>query len=99
MPNMGKMIKRQNKKTRLSNQLKYKEHSKYNCKRLDDCPLYGNCQTRNIVYRVVVKSQGNLDKIYIGTTECPFKQHLYNHCTSFNLMTYKNSTALIKYLW
>ena len=52
-------------------------------KNKNDCPIDGNCQTSDIIYKCIVSTTVNPDKIYVGTAEGNFKKRYYNHKTSF----------------
>ena len=39
----------------------------------NNCPLDGNCLTKNVVYKCVVSSKNVPDKQYIGLTEGEWK--------------------------
>ena len=69
-----------------------------NCKNPENCPLSGNCRTKNIVYKADVTSKHE-SKVYIGLCETEFKTKYNNHKSSFSLESRKNSTELSKYVW
>ena len=69
-----------------------------NCRKKDQCPLDGNCQVENIVYKATVTSRAGV-KHYVGSTGGKFKLRYYNHVSSFNKSTKKLSTELSKYVW
>lgn len=50
--------------------------------------------TKNVIYQVTVKVGDEPGIIYLGATECPWKDRLYSHKTSFN-----NSTKKYNYVW
>ena len=66
---------------------------------LTKCPLNGNCLQPCVIYQATTKSKDNLEKIYIGLIERPWKQRSYSHKLSFTNRKYAHSTALSKYLW
>ena len=72
-----------------------------NCRNKEDCPLYGQCQKREVVYESTVTSnqQNYKDKKYFGIAEESFKGRLYNHNLSFRNEFYENDTELSKELW
>ena len=70
-----------------------------NCKNRKDCPLDGNCQTSDIIYKYIASTTVNPDKIYLGTAEGNFKKRYYNHKTSFKNRGKANGTTLLKYVW
>ena len=69
-----------------------------NCKNPENCPLSGNCRTKNIVYKADVTSKRE-SNVYIGLCETEFKTRYNNHKSSFSLESKKNSTELSKYVW
>ena len=70
-----------------------------NCKNKNDCPLDGNCQTSDIIFKCIASTTINPDKIYLGTAEGNFKKRYYNHKTSFKNREKANDTTLSKYVW
>ena len=70
-----------------------------NCNYKTDCPLDGNCQTSDIIYKCIASTTVNPDKIYLGTAEGNFKKRYYNHKTSFKNREKANDTTLSKYVW
>ena len=65
---------------------------------IENCPLSGNCRTKNIVCKADVISKHE-SKVYIGLYETEFKTRYNNHKSSFSLENRKNSTELSKYVW
>ena len=55
----------------------------HNCKNKNDCPLDGNCQTSDIIFKCIASTTINPEKIYLGTAEGNFKKRYYNQKTSF----------------
>ncbi len=98
MPNMASIIQTHNKKVQRK---PVGENAKTcNCRKKEECPLSGKCQTNNVIYNaeVVVENQ-NQNKLYIGLTEHAFKQRYANHLQTFKHEKYENSTELSKYIW
>ena len=96
MPNVANIISGHNKRLRHPR----RPISPCNCRQKDNCPLNGECQASEIVYKAEVKSQGSgALKEYIGLTELPFKLRYANHQTSFRHERYRNSTELSKHSW
>ena len=58
-----------------------------------DCPLNGQCQIGEIVYKSTLTSnqQNYKDKNYFGIAEESFKERLYNHNLSFRNKFYKDN--------
>ena len=70
-----------------------------NCRNKEACPLDGNCQVRDVIYKCVASTSMNPDKTYFGTAEGDFKQRYYNHTKSFKYKKNSNDTTLAKYVW
>ena len=70
-----------------------------NCRKKEDCPLEGKCNTENIIYKCIVWTSSHPDKVYIGTAEGDFKNRSYNHISSFKNETQMNKTTLAKHVW
>lgn len=97
MPNIKHIIKGHNQKV-----LKSKPSNKTptcNCRKLDDCPLNGQCLTSNTVYQAKVEVNELTTMNYIDSTESLFKKRYSNHLISFRLNKYHSSTALSWYIW
>ena len=100
MPSMGCIIKQHNARVRETEREGGEQPKRCNCRTPERCPLNGHCLTSKIVYKATVETDGNRDpKIYIGSTETPFKQRYANHLTSFRHGKYGNQTELSKYIW
>ena len=70
------------------------------CRCRVDCPLSGDCKTRNIVYCASVKVENeNIEKKYYGLTSVEFILRYRNHKFSFNNKKYSKSTELSKFIW
>lgn len=94
--NITDIIKNHNKKMTT-----YKNVTKdpiCNCRNRATCPLQGNCQITNTIYKAKVSTNNNTMH-YIGATEGPFKMRNNNHNLSFNNRKYSNSTTLSTYIW
>ena len=70
-----------------------------NCRNKKDCPLNGQCQVEDIVYKCVVSTSTKPDKVYLGTAEGDFKKRYNNHTKSFKHERYANETTLSKFVW
>ena len=95
MDNMERIIDAHNKKILQKTTL---AADNCNCKIPENCPLSGNCRTKNIVYKADLTSKHE-SKVYIGLCETEFKTRYNNHKSSFSLESRKNSTELSKYVW
>lgn len=70
-----------------------------------DCPLDGQCLSKNIIYKAVVSTENTAPPIntppkqYIGLTSTTFKERFNNHTQSFKARSKSNSSELSKYVW
>ena len=88
--NVGNIIESRNKKLINSN----KHHAQPgNCRKKEDWPLEGKCNTENIIYKLYFQSSSP-DKVYIED----FRKR-YNQIGSFKNETQMNKTTLAKYVW
>ena len=69
-----------------------------NCRKKNECPLEGECLTKEIVYQTTITTKDTTET-YIGLTASEFKTRWRNHKTSFTHEKRKNDTELSKYLW
>ena len=76
-----------------------KESKLCNCRVKSECPLNGQCQVINIIYKYTVLSPNKPNKVYLETAEGDFKERLYNHRKWFNNEGSTNDTTLSKYIW
>ena len=98
MSNVASLISGINSKKLKKKQIA--ETPKCNCVDRNKCPLAGRCQYECVVYKVEVHSQKPCDKrVYIGSTQGPFKKRYYNHKSSFTHERYRHSTSLSNYIW
>ena len=68
---MSSMTKSQNKKV---NNKDAKESKSRNCRVKSECPLNGQCQVTDIIYKCTVLSPDKPNKVYLGTAEGDFKK-------------------------
>ena len=68
-----------------------------NCRKKEECPLDGKCQTKGIVYKANVETV-NSNMNYYGLTEMTFKERYNSHQFDFRHVKNKNSTALSKHI-
>ena len=69
-----------------------------NCRKVDECPLKGECLLKEVVYQAKVTTKEKTEP-YIGLTATEFKTRWRNHQMSFKHENKKNDTELSKYLW
>ena len=94
---MSSMIKSYNKKVIYKD---VKELKSCNCRVKSECPLNGQCQVTDIIYKCTVLSPDKPNKVYLGTAEGDFKKRFYNHRKSFkNEASASNTTLSKKYIW
>lgn len=68
------------------------------CRRNAECPLNGECLSKNIVYQATVTSEGRKEA-YVGLTSTTFKARLANHKRSFRSESMRAQTELSKHIW
>ena len=97
MPNMKVRMSGRNKKVLRENE---QLGRKCNCRIPQDCPLSGECLTKNIIYQATV-TQTNSDKTekYVALTSTEFKKRLANHKTSFRLNNHSTATTISGHIW
>ena len=78
---MSSMIKSHNKKVINKD---VKESKSCNCRVKPECPLNGQCQNTDIIYKCTVLSPDKPNKVYLGNAEGDFKKRFYNHRKSFD---------------
>ena len=93
---MKNLIKQHN--SRVLNEPTSHQEKSCNCRNKNSCPLDGNCQVKNIVYKATVTTEQNY-RIYYGTAEGEFKTRYNNHTNSFRHPKNINETELSKYIW
>ena len=102
MANMGAVINSHNK--RILGERPALEKDGCNCQRGEyrgNCPLDGECLTKNVLYEAVITSTlpNYGEKIYKGITYNTFKKRHGNHKKDFRNEAYKNQTQLSKEVW
>ena len=98
-PNMKAIITAHNSKVMTSSSTSTQTQPKTcNCQKKDECPMNGNCLQEAIIYQATVKTPTD-EKIYIGSTERPFKQRYYGHKSDLTHEKKRGSTALSAYYW
>ena len=98
MPKIKQTIDNQNKqKLRLFNNsaTENEENKPCNCRKLDECPLDGNCLQAAVIYQAkVTRTDNTTYETYVGLTENDFETRYRNHIASFrnqHLETQRNS--------
>ena len=72
---------------------------KCNCRNKGNCPLDGNCLTKEVVYKATITNTSKPTTHYIGMTERPFKVREREHEYSFKDVKKKMSSKLATYMW
>ena len=88
---MSSMIKSHTKKVINKD---VKESKSCNCLVKSKCPLNGQPQVADIIYKCNVLSPDKPNKVYLGNAEGDFKQRFYNHRKSFNDEGSANNSTL-----
>ena len=100
MDNMECIIKQHNTKILQAGPV---ETPRCDCRRPEDCPLDGQCNSTNVNYLATVNHTDrrgrDVTKNYIGVTEPEFKKRFRVHTHTFNNRGTKNETTLSKYIW
>ena len=94
--NISSMIKSHNKKIINKN---VKELESCNCRVISECPLNGQCQVTDKIYKCTILSPERPNKVYLVTAKGDFRKQFYNHRKSFNNEASANDTTLSKYIW
>ena len=91
MKNISKVIKGHNKK--VTSKPRY-QRPKCNCRKKAKCPMEGNCEVIDAVYKCdVIRPLPK--KVYLGLVEGEWKSRFYNHKLSFKHKRYSNKTTLV----
>ena len=94
MNSMSKLIKGHNKKVTSKPP---DQRLKWNCRKKTECPMEGNCQVNNIVYKCdVIKPFSK--NVYLGLAERELKSRFYDYKLSYKHKRYSNKTTLSSYL-
>ncbi|KAK3739663.1 hypothetical protein QZH41_014203 [Actinostola sp. cb2023] len=101
MPSVKQIIDGHNKATLKKDAQPQHDETKNtcNCRKKDECPLEGECLTKEIIYQATIKTKDTTET-YVGLTATEFlKTRWRNHQMSFKHEKRKNGTELSKYLW
>ena len=100
MPNIRSIIAAKNKKLLKSADVSENNRG-CNCNTgTDNCPLKGNCLTKSLIYRAIVKPKNEPNaKNYYGLTSSTFKTRFAQHTSSFRNQNQSRITSLSKYIW
>ena len=98
MPNLKQKIAMHNKKIRTRNQ--QRDPPGCNCMQgVEVCPLGGQCQMTEVIYKAEVNGEGLTPETYTGLTSQTFKKRYYGHTSSFANRDSNSSTTLSSYIW
>ena len=95
MNNMSKIIKGHHKKV-ISKPSE--QQPKCNWRKKLGCPMKGNCQVNDVVYKCDV-TRPLPKKVYFGTEEGEWKNRFYCLKLLFEQKRYSNNTTLSSYIW
>ena len=70
-----------------------------NCLADRECPLNGNCLTKEVIYRADVVEEDGTTNTYTGLTGSTFKERYYGHTSSFRNRDEGHSTTLSSHIW
>ena len=65
---------------------------------MGECPLPGDCRTKNVVYEANVTSEGRR-MVYFGQTEREFIVRYKEHEEAIRIETSSHATALSRHIW
>ena len=98
-PNMTNLISGHNNKVSKDNSTPPPPKN-CNCQKNKNCPLDGECLTKNIIYQATVKNKNsNTEENYLGLTGDTFKIRFGNHKKSFNHENYSTDSTLSSHIW
>ena len=99
MPNIGAAINAHNKN--ILEESQPLERGGCNCRIPENCPLEGECLTKNVLYEATITSDiiNYGERLYRGITDPIFKKRFKNHEKSFNHKKYSKETELSKEIW
>ena len=64
-----------------------------------ECPLNGNCLTKEVIQRADVMEEDGTTNTYTGLTGSTFKERFYGHTSSFRNRDEGHSTTLSSHIW
>ena len=74
------------------------QDEKCNCRKKEECPMPGKCQTTSLIYQASVKTDEKTET-YVGLTVNSFKKRYSGHKSSFKHNKRRHETTLSKYIW
>ena len=98
-PNLAKTISSHNSKI-LNPKVINEAEINCNCSKNTECPVDGNCQTKNLIYQTTVNTnQPEKPETYVGLTAQTFKKRWDGHKSSIRNRNPKKSTTLSQHIW
>ena len=100
-PNMATIISSHNRNVLQEKRMKEKPAQKEcNCqKRVQSCPIRGECQTKALVYKATIKTDDDNLRTYTGCTDRKFEERLYEHRTDANNTDNRSRTKMSTHVW
>ena len=92
---MSKIIKGHHKKVTSKPR---DQKPKCNCKIKEECPMEGNCQVNDVVYKRDV-TRPLPKKVYLGLAEGEWKSRFYRRKLTFKHKGYYSKATLSSYMW
>ena len=97
MTNVKDIISGQNRTKLSNNPTDEPDEDTCSCQQ-NPCPLQGRCNSKDIVYKAVIKNVPK-EHIYLGSTANRFIRRYHIHKGSLNNRESRNHTALSKKVW
>ena len=98
MPNIKQAITRHNQQVQ-NGRAQTNTIAGCNCLPDRECPLDGNCLTKEVIYRAQVVEEDGTTNTYTGLTGSTFKERYYGHTSSFRNRDEDHSTTLSSHIW
>ena len=98
MPNIKQSINRHNQQVQ-KGRTAANAIAGCNCLADRECPLNGNCLTKEVIYRADVVEEDGTTQTYTGLTGSTFKERYYGHTSSFRNRDENHSTTLSSHIW
>ena len=97
LPNIASILAKNNSKV-LNADKGPNAQEKCNCRKKQECPMPGKCQTTSLIYQASVKTEEKTET-YVGLTVNSFKKRYSGHKSSFKHNKRRHETTLSKYIW
>ena len=96
-PNLSQTISAHNSKI-LHPKKENEERNNCNCRNKANCPVGGQCMTKNLIYQTTVDEQ-NSTETYVGLTGNTFKKRWTAHKSTFRKEERRTATTLSQHIW